>query len=345
MSEPRTVLSSDAADVDLGELGLDEAALTRLYEAMVTTRAVDERARRLHADGEIAFYVASRGLEAVATGAALPLGNDDWLFPSHRDLGMFLLRGGSLRAWFDQLFGNGADLVKGRRLPGYASLPEGRFVSVGGRIGAQLVQAAGCAMAMRHRRREVCALASFGEAAFAGADCHAALTLAARFAAPVVFVCRSARRDRSVRTGGAAPLADRARDYGLSAARVDGADALAVLAAVRQACDTARGGGGATLVEAVLDQPALFGAADGDGSPDRARDPLARLQGFLEETGVWNGARQEELGARLRRRVEEAVDAARAEAAPDTAQLFEDVYEELSWPLQEQRERLMAGGG
>lgn len=345
MSDVRRVLSADAADVDLGEQGLDDAALARLYEAMVTTRAVDERARRLHADGEIGFYVASRGLEGVAVGAVFPLQGSDWLFPSHRDLGMFLWRGGSLRAWFDQLFGNAADLTKGRRLPGHASLPAGRFVAVPGRVGAQAVHAVGCALAMRRRRQEACALACFGEAAAAGADFLAALTIAARFGAPAVLVCRSAESARGAHTGTAAPLAQRARDHGLLAARVDGTDVLAVLAAVREARDTALRGGGATLVEAVLDESALFGAAARGNGPsgERRRDPLARLADFLEEAGVWDAAREEELGRRLRARVDEAVEAARSEPAPDAAVLFDDVYEELPWLLQEQRERLLAG--
>ena len=147
MNEVQRVLSGDAAAVETEALGLDDGALVRLYEAMAATRAVDQESARLHREGEIPFYVSSAGLESVSVASAFPLGTSDWLFPSHRDLGMYLLRGGSMRSWFDQLFGNTADLAKGRQLPGQHSRPRGRFVSVSGRVGTQVLQAAGCAAA------------------------------------------------------------------------------------------------------------------------------------------------------------------------------------------------------
>lgn len=344
MNEVQRVLSGDAAAVETEALGLDNAGLVRLYEAMAATRAVDREAARLHAGGEIGFYVGSTGLEAVSVASAFPLGTGDWVFPSHRDVGMYLLRGGSVRSWFDQLFGNTADLGKGRQLPGHHSLPRGRFVSVSGRVGAQLSQAAGCAMAMKRRGDEACVLTSFGEAICSGAEFHAALGVASRFRAPVVFVGRSERRDDGARVGSAASIAARAESYGVTASRVEGGDALAVYRAVREARENALRGGGPSLIEAVLDTAALFGdSAPPEGSSPSAADPLTRLREFLEECGAWDGAHEEEMTGRLRARVEEAVSAARAEPRPRASSLFTDVYAALPWMLQEQRELTAEG--
>ena len=252
-----------------------------------------------------------------------------------------------MRAGFDQLFGNASDLTKGRQLPGHPSLPAGRFVSVSGRVGRQISQAAGCAMAIKSRRDKACALTSFGEAASSASDFHAAMSIAARFCVPAVFVCRSARRDAAAQVGGAAPVAARAKAYGVSAVRVDGSDVLAVYRAASEARNTAIAGGGPTLVEAVLDEAALFGAAaPAAGDPPSADlDPVARLREYLEQCGGWDTAREEELGSRLGDRIEEAVAAARAEAKPPADWLFDDVYGEAPWMLQEQRERLLGGEG
>jgi TPP-dependent pyruvate/acetoin dehydrogenase alpha subunit len=344
MSDIQRVLADGAEAVDYESFGLDEGRLQRLYEAMVTTRAVDERAARLHGDGEIGFYVASGGLEAIAVGAALALQTGDWLFPSHRDLGMYLTRGGSMRGWFDQAFGNAADAAKGRQLPGHGSLPDGRFVSVSGRVGAQVTHAVGCAMAIRSRADEICALASFGEAVAGGADYHAAVALAARFRAPVVFVCRTARRSPGAEVGAPASLAQRAAAHGLAAVRVDGSDALAVYRAVREARDTAVKGGGATLIETVVTEAALFGegAAAAENGDD---DPVTRLREFLEHSGLWDPARQEQLTTDVRGRVADAVEAARSQGGVAMEALFDDVYAEVPWVLEEQRERLFGQGG
>ena len=346
MDELQRVLSGDIAAVDIDAVGLSDAHITRLYGAMLTARALDRRSARLHEEGVIDFYVGSRGIEAVSVGVASVLGAQDWLFPSHRDVGMYLVRGGSMRSWFDQLLGNVADLAKGRQIPGHHSLPDGRFVSVSGRVGAQIAQAAGCAMAMKVRGDEACAVASFGEATSAGADFHAGMNIAARFRAPVIFLCRSAVRTVGAEIGTATPVAARAATYGVRSVRVDGSDALAVFQAMREAHDSARRGGGPTLLEAVLEPAAMFGEEPDDaGGGVLAADPVARLRDYLEQCGRWDAAREEEFANQLRQRVDEALAAAEAEAQPRGESLFADVYEELPWMLQEQREQLLEEEG
>ena len=118
------VLSDDIDTVDADGPRLSDDELVKLYEALSTVRALDESAARLHAEGQVGFYVGCAGLEALSVGAGFAIGAEDWVFPSHRDLGMYLLRGGSVRSWLDQLFGNSADLTKGRQMPGHHSLPE-----------------------------------------------------------------------------------------------------------------------------------------------------------------------------------------------------------------------------
>ena len=341
MDELSRVLSSDVAAVDTDAVGLSDAHITRLYAAMVTTRALDERSARLHEEGAIDFYVGSRGLEGASVGAASVLGPQDWLFPSHRDVGMYLLRGGSMRSWFDQLLGNAADLTKGRQIPGHHSLPDGRFVSVSGRVGAQIVQAAGCAMAMKVRGDEACTLASFGEAASAGADFHAGMNVAARFHAPVIFLCRSAAQTAAAEIGAITNVASRAEAYGVRSVRVDGSDALAVYQATREAHDSASQGSGPTLIEAVVESVAMLGDGPQEGGGGAIDDPVARLRDYLEQCGRWDAAREEEFANQLRQRLDEALSGAEAEPKPLRESLFADVYEELPWMLQEQREHLL----
>lgn len=346
MDDLQRVLSGDIAAVDADAVGLSDAQITRLYAAMLTARALDERSARLHEEGVIDFYVAARGIEAISAGAVSALGPQDWLFPSHRDVGMYLLRGGSMRSWFDQLFGNAADLTKGRQIPGHHSLPGGRFVSVSGRVGAQIVQAAGCAMAMMVRGDEACALASFGEATSAGADFHAGMNIAARFRAPVIFLCRSGVQTTAAEIGAVTSVASRAEAYGVRSVRVDGSDALAVFQAAREAHDAATQGGGPMLIEAVLESVAMLGDdADGAGERGILTDPVARLRDYLEQCGRWDAAREEEFANQLRDRLDEAVAGAGAEPQPPRESLFADVYEELPWMLQEQCEHLLEQEG
>ena len=329
------VLSDEIDAIESDGPQLSDDQFVRLYEALVTARALDECSSRLHADAKISFYIASAGLEAVSVGAAYGLETGDWAFPSHRDVGMYLLRGGSLRSWLDQLYGNAADLTKGRQMPGHHSLPDGRFVSVSSPVGTQIVQAAGCAMAMNARSDRGAVLVSFGAAAATSNDFQAGLNLASKFRAPIIFVCRTPVGGAESDLAPMASMAAVAGAYGVRGVRVDGGDVLAVLKAVGDARDAAVQGGGPTLVDALVNGTS-FAAAE----IPPAADPVVRYRGFLEGRGAWDAAREEQLRARIQERLVEATSAAADVTRPLPHSLFADVYSEAPWVLLEQREML-----
>ena len=111
---------------------------------------------------------------------------------------------------------------------------------------------------------------------------------------------------------------------------------------MREAHDSASQGGGPTLIEAVLESAALLGAGPNDGGGEAMiADPVARLRDYLEQCGRWDAAREEEFANQLRERLDEALAGAKAESQTLRESLFADVYEELPWNLQEQREHLL----
>lgn len=330
------VLSDDLEAVEAEGPKLGDRDLRTLYEAMVLSRALDDRCRTLQRDGKIGFYVSSSGLEATSVGAAYSLRAEDWVFPSHRDAGMFLMRGGSARAWLNQLYGNADDLLSGRQLPNHHSLPSGRFVSISGTVGAHLAQATGCGMAMKARGDRYAVLASFGEAAKSQGGFHTGLNFAGVFAAPVIFLCQN----RRLAAGEGMPfdreesLAARAVAYGFGGVRVDGTDILAVIQVVSEARERAVEGGGPTLIEAEL--PVA-------GDPGGPGDPVSRLRRYLELCGLWDAAWEEELIGRGRELLDAAVAEAGATPRPANDSMIFDVYAELPWMLREQREILTQG--
>jgi TPP-dependent pyruvate/acetoin dehydrogenase alpha subunit len=160
----------------------------------------------------------------------------------------------------------------------------------------------------------------------------------------VVFVGRTGAGGAGREGGGdrllpAIAVAELARARDIESTRVDGTDVLAVVQAVAAARQRALDGAGATLVEAVLGSAA---AADGDGA---GGDPVGLLRDYLEHRGIWDAAREEDLHARVRQRLDEAVEAARATGPPPPDSLFTDVYAAPPWMLQEQRELAAGGAG
>jgi pyruvate dehydrogenase E1 component alpha subunit len=163
----------------------------------------------------------------------------------------------------------------------------------------------------------------------------------------VVFFCQNNQFAISepVTLQSKTPLADRPAGFGIPSVRVDGNDLLAVTAAMREALDRARSGGGPSFIEAVTYRMGPHTTAD---DPTRyrdpaelelwaQRDPIARLRAHLEQLGV--------SGAELETRAAEAADSVAAEFRagvkamedPEPITVFDHVYAEPHPELERQR--------
>src|SRR5271155_2137794 len=74
------------AGVSTGGSLISDAKLKQLYSTMLQCRLLTERARRAHSrNGSAAFYAASVGQEAIATGCAIDLRPEDTI-ASHESI-------------------------------------------------------------------------------------------------------------------------------------------------------------------------------------------------------------------------------------------------------------------
>ena len=111
---------------------------------------------------------------------------------------------------------------------------------------------------------------------------------------------------------GVKDLADRAIGYGIPGVIVDGTDPMQVYDACHEACERARRGDGATLIEAKMMRMkghAIHDAADYVPKPMfeywKKRDPITRLENFLIKEKKWLSASDnEKLIAEVERHLE-----------------------------------------
>jgi 2-oxoisovalerate dehydrogenase E1 component alpha subunit len=305
----------------------DELAVA-LYEHMVLARTLDERLVALQREGAIAYHASALGEEAAVVGAVAAMHDEDWVFPSSREFAAALWRGMPLGAYAHRAFGTARDVAHGRNAPDPPFWKAARVASVSPLVGTHIPHAVGVAWAARTRKANVASLLFLGDGATSSGDFHTGLNFAGVTRAPIVALCRNGGRATSKAASDKAAsggFAIKAVAYGLGGVRVDGADVVAVLTAVREARARAAAGQGGTLVEAIL--PGL----------DRV-DPLARMRSYLESRGLWAVDREQLLLTEVRADVERALDEARAAEPPPPASLFDDVYAQPTWNLREQRE-------
>lgn len=332
-----------------------EDDLLALHRDMVLTRRIDTEGYALQRHGELGLWPPSLGQEAVQVGTARALRPRDMAFPTYRDHGVVWVRGVPP----ERLLG----LYRGSEMGGWDP-DEHRIALPSIIIGAQCLHAAGYAMgvlmdeAVGHGDpeagdpgRDEAVAVYLGDGATSQGDTLEALSWAASFTLPVVFVIENNQYAISTPTNrpGAVPLVRRADGFGIPGVRVDGNDVLACQAVMETALQRARDGRGPTLIEAVTFRRGAHTTSD---DPTRyresaeeeyweARDPIARVRALLDSSGAHTEAmaaleaEADALGERLRA-------ACRAVPDPDLADMFDRMYVESTPELQEQREAVLA---
>jgi pyruvate dehydrogenase E1 component alpha subunit len=223
-------------------------------------------------------------------------------------------------------------------------------------IGSQTLHATGYAMgvamdgAVGDPETGEAVIAYFGDGASSQGDVNEAFVWAAVYNAPIVFFCQNNQWGISTPTDHQSriPLYRRAEGFGFPGVRVDGNDVLASYAVTRAALDHARTGQGPTLVEAYTYR---MGAHTTSDDPTRYRlsseleawklkDPIERMRSFLFKQQLADATFVEKVEAEADELAAHVREGCLSMPDPDPLFLFENVYDETTPLLQEQREAL-----
>jgi 2-oxoisovalerate dehydrogenase E1 component len=326
------------------------------YAFMRLARDFDARFEFLLKTGRVAKWYSEVGNEATTVPAGLALRPGDALCTLHRDLGAILpvyLDPARTFSGFGfgesdgrrpdpidllyrlacQLLGKGPGFSRGvERSFHYSYLDPAAGVHHIGMIshlGAMVPVAAGAALAHQLAVSGGVAINFIGDGGTSTGDFHEGLNMAAVWKLPLVLVVENNRYAFSTpieQQYAAERLSDRGPGYGIAAVTVDGNDPDAVAGSVEAAVARARGGGGPTLIEAMLGR--MRGHSEGDDSLKvvppadleayRAADPLPRYARRLEEEGILDVRTREHLEAQIAVLVEQAIEAALAADPPAT---------------------------
>ena len=348
------VLRDDGSIDEQCDPNLSDEELIFLYTHMVQTRRLDERFISLQRQGRVAFHVGSLGEEAAIIGSAFAMRLSDWIFPCYREFGAALMRGFPLQRLVDNVYGNAADVVKGRQMPHHYTHRANGWASISSPVGTQITQAVGFAWASKIKHEDVVTIVYFGDGSTSSVDFHSGMNFAGVLKVPLVLFCRNNGWAISVPTEkqtASATFAEKGSGYGIPGVRVDGNDVLAVVGVTREAARRAAQGLGPTLIEAITYRMGGHSTSD---DPNRYRgqadmelwaqaDPIQRMLALLVAKGIWDKGRDQALYDDIDERFRQTVAQAEVTALPALETMFDDVYERLPWHLVEQRAELLAG--
>lgn len=339
--------------------------LLEMHFFMRLAREWDQRFEKLFRIGRLSKWYSSVGNEGVTVPTATVLEAGDALVSLHRDSGAILRyyvdtrqiapsslvaaprsapRGNArdlLHRLACQMLGKRDGFSAGHERSyhyGYIREDQG-FVHMGmiSHLGAMIPVAAGMALALRQRGTDRVAVNFIGEGGTSTGDFHETLNIAAVWKLPFILIIENNQYAFStpVREQYASPtLAMRGPAYGMPGVQVDGNDAVAVHAVVREAVDRARRGAGPTLIEAMVGR--LRGHSEGDDSllqvPEaeraryEARDPLRVLEEHLVSRRMATREQLDEVGQYCAQLMVEVVDRAQAAPEPNPQEERRSVY-------------------
>jgi pyruvate dehydrogenase E1 component alpha subunit len=320
---------------------LSDEQLQELMRRMVYTRILDQRSISLNRQGRLGFYAPTAGQEASQLASQFALEKEDFILPGYRDVPQLIWHGLPLSQAF--LFSRGH--FKGNQIPEGVNVISPQII-----IGAQYVQAAGVALGMKKKGAKSVAITYTGDGGASQGDFYEGMNFAGAFKAPAIFIVQNNRFAISTpveKQSAAQTIAQKAVAAGIPGIQVDGMDALAVYAAVKEARERAINGEGPTLIETLTyrygphtmagDDPTRYRTSDLDNEWEQ-KDPLVRFRKFLEKKGLWNEELENSTIEKAKEDIKEAIKIADETPKQKVTDLMENMYEDMPHNLKEQYE-------
>ncbi|HEY5425236.1 MAG TPA: thiamine pyrophosphate-dependent dehydrogenase E1 component subunit alpha [Candidatus Tumulicola sp.] len=337
----------NTARTPLERHGLSDEQLRAIFRNMLLQRQLDNRGFQLNRQGKVPFALGSEGHEALQAGAAMAFRRgQDILAPYYRDLGLAVGIGLTPYEILLSLFARAADHNGGRQFPNHYSSKAAGLMSFSSILAAHLPHAVGAAFALQYRGETGRAvLATCGDGTTSEGEWHESMNFAAVHKLPFVMLVEN--NEWAISTPLAKQMAQpeiwkRAAGYGMPGRRFNGFDPIETYAAVEEAMDRARSGGGPSLVEGTCYRYLAHSTDDNDMTyrtreevlERRQFDPVPRFEAVLVDNGVMTSAEIDAMRNDVLRETNEATDAAEAMPYPTAGDLYTHVYEGAWQPWQ-----------
>ena len=323
-----------------GKAGIAVETKLEMLHYMKLVREIEDRIeRKLYRQGRIVggVYV-GRGQEAISVGTAIHMQENDVVTPSHRDMGVFLMRGVTPKRILAQYMGRVTGLTRGRDGNMHMGDMDYNVIAFVSHLADNVPVAAGVALAFKQRNEKNVALCYHGEGATSRGDWHEGINFASVHKLPVVYFVNNNAYAYStpMELQMAVPdVAVRAEGYGIPGEIVDGNDILAVYESARSAIDRARSGEGPSLIEYKTFRMTGHSAHDDAGyvPPElfeewKKKDPIVRFEKQLLKDGVLTPKKVDEMQAECVKIIDDAVDWAEQQPYPKPEDVTKDVYHE-----------------
>ena len=321
---------------------IDPEILLKMHRALLVTRLLEDRISFICHNQDAKHQVIptkgylSTGQEAISVGSAMALGPLDWVAPSHRDMGVHLVRGVTVQDVLRQYACRATSLTQGRDANVHFGDVHRKILGFISHMGSLLPVANGVAWALKVRHQAACIAATFGDGASSQGIVHEAMNWAGGYKLPVIFILNNNQWAISTPVRQQAAVEDlalRAKGYGFPGITIDGNDVIQVYSKTAEARERALKGEGPTLIECKSFRRCGHGTHDPhtyipkeEWDEWEKKDPIVRLTDHLVREKILSAETDKGIREEIGREIDAAWQGVIHEPPPDPNDLFKGVY-------------------
>lgn len=296
---------------------------------MYRIRRIEERIAERYHENEMKTPIhLVIGQEATCVGACAALRKEDQIYGSHRTHGIYLAKGGSLKAMLAELYCK-VDGCTGSRGGSMHLMDHSVGVRLTSAICAGSIPiAVGAALASKIDKKEIVHCVFFGEGASEEGVLWESINFAVVRQLPVIFFCEnngySVQTSLWPRQPEGSQLFKKAEAFGAKASHVDGMKVLAVKEEMEKAVKWAKQGSPVFIEAKTYRFRAHGGALDDTDSGYRSQEEYERWKLFdpLRYVPI-----SPQMKSEVEREIDEAFSFALSSAVPDRGTLYDYVYQ------------------
>ncbi len=208
-----------------------------LYTSMLLPRMIEEKMLILLRQGKVSKWFSGIGQEAISVGVAKALEKEEFIFPMHRNLGVFTSRDIPLYRLFSQWQGKNNGFTKGRDRSFHFGTKEFNIVGMISHLGPQMGVADGVALHNLIEKNKNITAVFTGEGGTSEGDFHEALNVASVWNLPVIFIIENNGYGLSTPVNeqyNCKNLSDRGIGYGIESLTLDGNNVIEVYSKIKE---------------------------------------------------------------------------------------------------------------
>ena len=208
-----------------------------LYTSMLLPRMIEEKMLILLRQGKISKWFSGIGQEAISVGVAKALEKEEFIFPMHRNLGVFTSRDIPLHRLFSQWQGKNNGFTKGRDRSFHFGTKEFNIIGMISHLGPQMGVADGVALHNLIEKNKNITAVFTGEGGTSEGDFHEALNVASVWNLPVIFIIENNGYGLSTPVNeqyNCKNLSDRGIGYGIESLTLDGNNVIEVYSKIKE---------------------------------------------------------------------------------------------------------------